>query len=95
MLDSDLTEDQRDCAMTIQRCSDGLLLIINDVLNFSKLEAGKMELQRINFSISRIFDDVGEVLIVQAAEKKLGLYFIIDSKVSIFSNFWFTPVTCL
>lgn len=54
LLESELDEDQRENANMIQKCADGLLLIINDVLNFSKLEAGKMELTRINFNLDHV-----------------------------------------
>lgn len=58
ILESELNDDQRENAGMIQKCADGLLLIINDVLNFSKLEAGKMELTRINFNLEQVIKTI-------------------------------------
>ena len=45
VLDTPLTEDQRQCLKTVQSAADNLLGVINDLLDFSKIEAGKLELR--------------------------------------------------
>ncbi len=73
LLDTRLAEDQLDYARTIRKSADSLLVIINDLLDFSKAEAGKMTIEKIPFSIRDIVDEVGEVCSKRAAEKELEL----------------------
>lgn len=64
-----LDPEQKDYLETIQKSSQSLLTIINDVLDFSKLEAGRVDLEEIPFSIRKL---VEEMIVVQshAAHKK-------------------------
>src|ERR1700722_4197749 len=50
-LDTPLTEDQRQCLKTVKAAADNLLSIINDLLDFSKIAAGKLELDLADFSL--------------------------------------------
>ncbi|HEX5316651.1 MAG TPA: ATP-binding protein, partial [Candidatus Kapabacteria bacterium] len=59
LLDSSLTTKQRDYLEAIQSSADNLLVIINDILDLSKLQAGKMELERIPF---RLLDVTGHAM---------------------------------
>jgi signal transduction histidine kinase len=50
--------DERDeCLATVASCSKSLLLLINDILDYSKLDAGRMELERVNFFLDKATDD--------------------------------------
>lgn len=49
-------------AKTIYRSADGLLLILNDILNFSKIEANKVELEMISFDLQSLVDDAAEIM---------------------------------
>ena len=50
-LDTELTGEQRDCLETVKLSADSLLTVINDILDYSKIEAGKIELEVIDFNL--------------------------------------------
>ena len=56
-LDTPLTEDQRQCLDTVKSAADNLLGIINDLLDFSKIAAGKLELDPADFSLRAALGD--------------------------------------
>ena len=58
VLDSELTESQRQNLKTVKSAADNLVVIINDLLDFSKIEAGKMELAPADFSLRSAIGDV-------------------------------------
>jgi hypothetical protein len=74
-LDSELTNDQRQCLKTVKSAADNLLGIINDLLDFAKIEAGKLELDRADFSLRSSVGDTLRALAVRARSKGLGLNF--------------------
>ncbi|MEP7263225.1 MAG: ATP-binding protein [Bacteroidota bacterium] len=65
----------------IRKSSDNLLHIINDILDLSKIEVGKMELEQIDFSIRDVADQVKQTLHHKAEEKGLELIIDCDSKI--------------
>ncbi|HEX8664972.1 MAG TPA: PAS-domain containing protein, partial [Beijerinckiaceae bacterium] len=71
LLDTELSQEQRECAETIRDCSDALLAIINDVLDFSKLEAGLMTFEEAAFDPMRLARAV--LGIVEAPARAKGL----------------------
>lgn len=73
---------QREYVKTIKSSSLTLLSIINDILDLSKLESGKMELVPVNFSIERLIDDVTDLFSAKAMEKKVGVFSNIYSDVN-------------
>ena len=66
-------EDQKEYLDSIKQSSDSLLVIINDILDISKIEAGKIELEYEPFSIKELVDNVHTVMQFKAEEKGLGL----------------------
>ncbi|WP_264214470.1 response regulator [Leisingera thetidis] len=64
-----LDEDQRMYAETIAKSGSALLTIINDILNFSKIEAGKIELNSAPFNLQTAVEDVVTLMSPKAAEK--------------------------
>ncbi|AIR70840.1 two-component sensor histidine kinase BarA [Dickeya fangzhongdai] len=72
-LKTQLTPTQKDYLQTIERSANNLLNIINDVLDFSKLEAGKLVLENIPFSLHNTLDEVIMLLAHTAHEKGLEL----------------------
>lgn len=69
LLGTDLTEEQRDCALTIQNSGDSLLHIINDILDYSKIEAGKLDLETIDFDLRVTIDEITDLISFKAFEK--------------------------
>jgi PAS domain S-box-containing protein len=72
-LDTPLTEDQRQCLRTVKSAADSLLVIINDLLDFAKIEAGKMELAPGDFSLRSAVGDTVRALAARANTKGLQL----------------------
>lgn len=73
MLKTEMSVTQTDYLQTIERSANNLLTIINDVLDFSKLEAGKLVLEHIPFSLRETLDEVIVLLAPSAHEKGLEL----------------------
>lgn len=81
LMDTPLTQEQQDYARTIRNSADALLVIINDLLDYSKAEAGKMTIERIPFDIRDIVEEVAELFAQKAAEKGLELLVNIEPQV--------------
>ena len=77
-----LPERQKHYADVINRSGRGLLAIINDVLDYSKIEAGHVDLETIPFSIDTIFADSGTLFAERAREKGLALLTCVDPAVA-------------
>src|SRR5712675_2469659 len=73
VLDTALTEDQRQCLKTVKSAADSLLGLINDLLDFSKIEAGKLELDPADFSLRGAVGDTLRALATRAHKKGLEL----------------------
>ncbi len=71
-----LTTQQRDYIQKIQQSSQHLLGLINDVLDFSKVEAGMLKVEAIEFSLEGLMDDVAALVVDRASAK--GLEVVID-----------------
>ncbi len=71
--DPELTATQRHFAETIETSSDRLLQIINDVLDLSKIEVGKLTLREEPFDLARLVSDVGETFAAAAHQQGLTL----------------------
>ncbi|MDQ8202573.1 response regulator [Pelagicoccus sp. SDUM812003] len=69
LLDSRLDDDQRDFAESIRNSSHVLLGLINDILDISKIEASKLEIEDIEYDLSQAIDEVADLL-SPVAEKK-------------------------
>jgi PAS domain S-box-containing protein len=73
LLETALTDEQRDYAETVRSSSDALLTIINDILDFSKIEAGKLTIDCSPFDLRRVVEEVAELLAQQADAKGIDL----------------------
>ncbi len=72
LLDSQLNREQLDYAQTIQDSGDAMLSLLNDILDFEKIESGKMSLEHIDFDLHRIVNGVVTLMSGHAASK--GIY---------------------
>jgi signal transduction histidine kinase/CheY-like chemotaxis protein len=78
VLDTELKDKQRSYLTMVKKSSDNLLHIINDILDLSKIEAGKMELEEIDFSLTDTIDQVRNTLLYKTEEKGLELLVKVD-----------------
>jgi PAS domain S-box-containing protein len=81
LLDTELDDRQRRFAETIWRSGESLLTIINDILDYSKIEAGKLELELIDFDLGDAVADVASLLAEQAHRKRLELTYLVQQDV--------------
>lgn len=73
LLDTRLDSEQREFAETVQRSGQSLLGLLNDILDYSKIEAGKMLLKPVRFSLERAVAEVADLFAAAAAAKGLRL----------------------
>ncbi len=73
LLDTNLDDEQRECAETVRQSGEALLVIINDILDFTKIEADKLELELIDFELRTTVEDVLDLLSEPAHRKGLEL----------------------
>ena len=69
LIDTPLNEEQKQYAQTIQSSANLLLVVINDILNFSKIEAGELTLEQTDFSFHQLLKDC-EMIVASSAKKK-------------------------
>ncbi|MDZ8084981.1 MAG: response regulator [Nostoc sp. DedQUE12b] len=81
VLDTPLDEEQRDFIEIIRSSGDALLSLINEILDLSKLEAGEMALETLDFDLSTCVEEVVELLAPSAHNKGLEIAAIIDRNV--------------
>ena len=81
LLESPLEPSQRASLETIRASADALLTILNDVLDLSKVEAGKVELESIDFDLGVLVEDTMDVLAPRAREKGLSVAYEIHPDV--------------
>jgi signal transduction histidine kinase/CheY-like chemotaxis protein/HPt (histidine-containing phosphotransfer) domain-containing protein len=79
VLDSSLVADQREQLQTAQRCAYSLLALLNDILDLSKIEAGKMLLEKIPFDVSELISDCVKAQSAKAAQKRVEMHFETDA----------------
>ena len=82
LLDTELTDEQRDSVETIRSCGDALLTIINDILDFSKIESGRMSLEDHPFELRTCIEEALELLGPKAATKGLDLGYLVEENVA-------------
>jgi signal transduction histidine kinase/DNA-binding response OmpR family regulator len=78
LLDTGLSAEQREYAIAAQTSGEALMTIIGDVLDFSKVEAGKLELDNAPFSLHELVEDALAMVALAASEKDLELMSELD-----------------
>jgi len=83
LLDTELTDEQKQFARIVRTSGDALLALINDILDFSKIEAGKLDLDMLDFNLRVTIEDSVDILSMKAREKGIKLESIIDPEVPV------------
>ncbi|MBF0468032.1 MAG: response regulator [Desulfamplus sp.] len=78
---TELDREQREYANIVSTSAELLLDIINDILDYSKIEAGKLEMENIEFDLRVVLDELNDLLAIKAQENGLEYLCIIDSDV--------------
>jgi len=81
LLNTRLSEEQRDYAEVIRQSGDTLLTVINDILDFSKIEAGRLELEAQPFDLRECVEGALDLVATRAAEKGVDLAYLVGDGV--------------
>lgn len=79
--DSNLSEEQKSKVETINRTGEHLLKMINEILEISKIEAGKASINLSKFNMYRVIEDLKNIFYLKAKDKSICLNFFIDDDV--------------
>ncbi len=81
LLDTKLSSEQQEYTEIIKKSGDSLLSIINDILDYSKIESGKLDLENIDFDLRMSLEEVTDLLALKAHEKGLEYVAVIQPEV--------------
>ncbi len=81
LLDTELSEQQRDHVRSVIDSGGALLAVVNDILDFSRIEAGRIELKRVAFDLNDVVGDTLRSLAIRAEHKGLELKCRLDADV--------------
>ncbi|EEF58571.1 response regulator [Pedosphaera parvula] len=81
LLDTELTDEQREYVEATRSSADAMLTIINDILDFSKIESGKLDLESHPFELHTCIEEALDLLAPKAAEKDLDLAYSVDDAI--------------
>jgi len=81
LLQTDLSNLQRDFVQTLCHSGEALLTVVNEILDFSKIEAGKVVLEKVDFVLADVVNAALDVQSQPAANKQLELACLVDSEV--------------
>jgi signal transduction histidine kinase/DNA-binding response OmpR family regulator/HPt (histidine-containing phosphotransfer) domain-containing protein len=87
---TELNKIQKAHVQIIKRTGNSLIDIVNDILDVSKMEAGKMQLDPIPVSSRNFFSELRQVIGFMASQKKLNLIFIVDENIE--ENLYFDSI---
>lgn len=76
--ESELSDDQKNYAATALNSSESLLAIINDILDYSKIESQELSLEMISFSLKDVISEIRDAFTFQAKEKSLSIETVVD-----------------
>lgn len=81
LLDTDLNSEQKEYADAIKLSGDSMFSIVNDILDYNKIEAGKIELEAISFDIRHSVENIVELMALKAQEKGIEIASLIHADV--------------
>ncbi|HTN46172.1 MAG TPA: tetratricopeptide repeat protein [Flavipsychrobacter sp.] len=81
LLEKEPKPDQLRYLNAIQQSADNLLVIINDILDLSKIEAGKIEIEHTDFALREVMQSVADMLMLKSEEKKIDFRTTVDEKI--------------
>jgi signal transduction histidine kinase len=81
LLNTPMDDKQRDYTEKMRRAASALLGIINEILDFSNVDSGRIKLERIPFNLRRVFDDIGDFFRGQSSASGIPLRFDIEPSV--------------
>ena len=79
LMDTPLSDEQREFTRTIHASSEALLAVIGDILDFSKADAGKLEIEQQAFDLRRCVEQALDLVAPRAAQKQLNLAYLIEA----------------
>ncbi len=77
-LETDLSDEQREYLKVVEKNSEALLSLIDDILDISKIEAGKVELEEIPVNLLEMIEGIADALSIRAREKGIDLISYVD-----------------
>ena len=84
VLKTDLSPRQKSLLTKIESSANSLLGILNDILDYSKIEAGKMELEVVDFRLEDVLSSAVDLVSLRAEEKRLDLILRLDPRIPVF-----------
>ena len=81
LLDTPLTDQQKEFARIIKRSVNNLLVVVNDVLDFSKIKAGKLAIEKIEFRVKDVVENARAIFAHRIAKKGLRMLVEIDEEI--------------
>ncbi len=81
MLDTEMSVEQQDFLTTVRTSADALLAIVNDVLDFSKIESGRIDLEEHPFELHRCLEEALELIAPNTSSKNLDLGYILEDTI--------------
>jgi len=81
ILDTELNNDQREYIEMVKESADSLLALLNDILDFSRIEAGKFALEQVDFDLRQNLNEATRILGIRAQQKGLRLQLAVSPNV--------------
>jgi len=81
LMETDLQEEQKEYSEIIRKSADALVTVINDILDFTKMESGKLELEEYPFEVQACVQEVFSLMAMEASKKNLELVYFVGEDI--------------
>lgn len=81
LLETSLTDEQRQLSELVKTSAKSLLKVINDILDFSKMEAGKLDMEYIPFHVQTLLKEVVRMIDFSSTQEELDITYLFDNKI--------------